>query len=48
MADAVKLKVWPAHNGPFDPAVGAAGIGLISTDIVPFGPAQPATVAFTE
>ena len=48
MADAVKFNVWPAHNGPFDPAVGAAGIGLIITDTVPFGPAQPATVAFTE
>ena len=48
IVDAVKLKVWPAHNGPFEATVGAAGIGLTVKDTVPFGPAQPDTVAFTE
>ena len=44
IVDAVKFNVWPAHNGPFEPAVGAAGSGFTSTDKVALGPVQPSTV----
>lgn len=47
IVEAVKLKVCPAHNGVFAPAVGAMGAGLIVAVVVPPGPAQPATVAVT-
>ena len=45
---AVKLILLPEHKVVFADAIGALGVGLIVTDTVPFGPAQPATVAFTE
>jgi hypothetical protein len=45
---AVKLILLPEHKVVFADAIGEAGVGLTNTDTVPFGPAQPATVAFTE
>jgi hypothetical protein len=45
---AVKLILLPEHKVVFADAIGEAGVGLIITDTVPIGPAQPATVAFTE
>ena len=45
---AVKLKVVPEQTGELLPAVGAAGIGLIVTEVVPAGPVQLSTVAVTE
>ena len=40
--------VPPEHKVVFAEAIGAAGVGLMVTDTVPIGPAQPPTVAFTE
>ena len=45
---AVKLKVFPVHNGELLPNVGAPGIPNTVTLNVPAGPGQPATVAVTE
>jgi hypothetical protein len=46
---AVRFNVEPSQIGPLLPAVGAAGVGLITTAIVPSGlEAQPGTVALTE
>jgi hypothetical protein len=45
---AIRFNVCPAHIAELDPAVGAAGIGLTVTDVVPAGPVQPFTVAVTE
>jgi hypothetical protein len=42
------LILLPEHKVVFADAIGEAGVGLIITDTVPIGPAQPATVAFTE
>ena len=44
----VKLSVAPAQIGVLLPAVGAAGVGLMVTAVVPAAPAQPATVTETE
>ena len=40
--------VPPEHKVVFAEAIGAEGVGLMVTDTVPIGPAQPDTVAFTE
>ena len=45
---AVKFKVDPTQSGVLLPAVGAAGIGFITTVVVPKALAQPPTVAVTE
>jgi hypothetical protein len=45
---AVKLILLPEHKVVFADAIGALGVGLIVTDTVPIGPAQPTTVALTE
>jgi hypothetical protein len=45
---AVKLSVVPEQTVPLLPAVGADGGGFTTTEVVPFGPGHPATVANTE
>ena len=45
---AVKLIVEPAHNGVFPPAVGAAGIELTVTLVVPGGPVHPLKLMVAE
>lgn len=45
---AVKLKVAPIQSGLLLVAVGAAGIEFTVTDVVPFGPVHPFSVADTE
>ena len=45
--EAVKFKLEPAQIGELDPGVGAAGIGLTTTFVVPLGLLQPATTALT-
>ena len=45
---AVKFNVEPTQIGLLLPAVGAAGIGLTTTIVVPAGPGHPATVTVTE
>ena len=45
---AVRVNVEPAHKGLLLPAVGATGLGLTTTTVVPAGPGHPATVAVTE
>lgn len=45
---AVKFNVEPAQIGLLLPAVGATGIGLTTTTVVPAGPGHPATVTVTE
>ena len=45
---AVKLRVFPEHTGVLLPATGAAGIGLIVTDVVPAGLVHDPVVAVTE
>src|SRR5450830_1522752 len=45
--DAVRLTVAPAQYGPLFPAVGAAGIALTVTLIVPAADVQPLTVTLT-
>ena len=47
MGDAVKFKVDPSQTGLLLPAVGADGIGLTTTVVVPAALVQPATVAVT-
>ena len=44
---AVKFKSSPTHNGPLSPAVGADGVGLTTTVVVPAGLVHPLTVAVT-
>jgi hypothetical protein len=44
----VKLSVDPAHKEELLPAVGALGIGLIVTLVVPGGPVHPLKVIVTE
>ena len=48
MLPAFKFNVDPAQIGPFEDAVGAAGIVFTTTAVVPAGPVQPVTVAVTE
>jgi hypothetical protein len=48
MADDVKFKFCPAHNGELLPAVGATGIGLTTTATVPTALVHPEVVAVTE
>jgi hypothetical protein len=48
MEDAAKLMVVPSQTGPFDETVGADGMGYTVIPIVPAGPLQPLTMAFTE
>lgn len=48
MVLAVKFNVEPAHIGLLLPAVGATGLGLTTTTVVPAGPGHPATVTVTE
>ena len=45
---AVKFNVDPAQTGVLLPAVGAAGIGFITTAVVPAGLVQPPAVTVTE
>ena len=45
---AVKLIVEPAHRGVLPPVVGAAGIGLTVTLVVPGGPVHPLKVIVAE
>jgi hypothetical protein len=45
---AVRLRVEPAHMGPLLPAVGAVGIGLTVTVVVPALLEHPPTLAVTE
>ena len=47
MVLAVKLMVPPAHTALLLPAVGADGIGLTTTTVVPAGLGHPDTVAVT-
>ena len=44
----VSDNVLPEQTGVLLPAVGAAGMGLTVTAVVPLGPTQPATETFTE
>ena len=48
MVEAVRLIVEPTQRGLLLDAVGAAGIALTTTVVVPAGPVHPATVAVTE
>ena len=48
MVDAVSEIVEPSQYGPPLPAVGAAGLALTTTEVVPAFDAQPLTVAATE
>ncbi len=44
---AVKFRSSPSHNGPLSPAIGADGVGLTTTVVVPAGPVQIPSVAVT-
>jgi len=44
----VRLSVAPSQSGPLLVAVGARGIGLTVTDVVPAAPVHPLTVTVTE
>jgi hypothetical protein len=44
----VRFSVAPTHNGLLLEGTGVAGIGLITTVVVPAGPVQPFTVTVTE
>ena len=48
MVLAVKDKVCPEQTGVLLEAVGAEGIALTATAVVPMLPVHPATVAVTE
>jgi hypothetical protein len=47
MVLAVKLSVSPTHTGELLPAVGAAGVALITTVVVAVGEVHPLTVTVT-
>jgi hypothetical protein len=44
---AVRFNVLPARIGPLFPAVGAVGVGLTATAVVPAADGQPFTVTVT-
>ena len=48
MVAAVKLRVVPTQMGELLPAVGATGVALMVTEVVPAAPVHPATVTVTE
>ncbi len=47
-SDAIKIRSAPAQRGPLLPGIGADGIVLTVTKVVPAIPGQPFTVAITE